>query len=90
MKVKTPQTGGIVQSTQGRDKDRLYVITEVRNDFVLVADGRTRTLANPKKKNLKHLRLLPRNIADDGIVRDGSFDNRVSCLLKSIKEQTKS
>lgn len=90
MKVKIPQRGGIVQSTQGRDAGCLYVITDVQGQFVTVADGKTRTLAEPKKKNVKHLRLLPRNVSDDGIAWDKSFDNGIAHLLKSIKEQTNS
>ncbi|MDE6373465.1 MAG: KOW domain-containing RNA-binding protein [Clostridia bacterium] len=90
MKVKIPVRGGIAQSTQGRDGGCLYVITEVHGQFVSVADGKTRTLENPKRKNVKHLRLLPRNISDEGIVWDKSFDNSIAHLLKSIKEQTNS
>ncbi len=60
MKVKTPVIGGICQSTQGRDKDKYYLIREIYHDgSVGVVDGNFKKLANPKKKNLKHIRLLP-------------------------------
>ena len=91
MKVKIPQTGGVVQSVQGRDGGQYYVIAEVLDGgMVLVVDGKARTLENPKKKNVKHLRLLPHNISEEGIVRDKSFDVRTAHFLKTLAEKVKS
>ncbi len=86
MKIKTPERGEIVESVQGKDKGNYYVVCEVRFNCVLVADGIKRKLANPKKKNVKHLRLTPRNIAEEGVTFpwDGAFDNRVAYILKNI------
>lgn len=86
MKVKTPERGEIVESVQGRDKGCFYVVCEVRGSSVLVADGVKRKLANPKKKNVKHLRLTPRNAAEEGITFpwDKAFDNRVAYMLKNF------
>ena len=89
MKIKNPEKGMIVESVQGRDCGCLYVICEVLSDgFITVADGRQRTLLTPKKKNIKHVRLTNRNIADGGINEpwDKAFDNRVAFLLKTIKQ----
>lgn len=86
MKVKTPERGEIVESVQGRDKGNFYVVCEVRNGCVLVADGVKRKLENPKKKNVKHLRLTPRNITAEGVIFpwNGAFDNRIAYILKNI------
>ena len=59
MKNKTPVLGGICQSIQGRDKDRFYIISKLDGDFVYVTDGNFKRLAAPKRKNLRHIRLLP-------------------------------
>ncbi|MDE5766248.1 MAG: KOW domain-containing RNA-binding protein [Clostridia bacterium] len=89
MKVKVPQTGGVVRSVRGRDDGRYYVIAEVLSGgFVLVVDGKTRTLENPKKKNAKHLRLLPYNLSEAGIVRDKSFDVSTARYLKELAEKS--
>lgn len=51
--------GAIVRSVCGRDRYRLFVIVGVCNDGrVLVADGRLHKLACPKKKNLRHIKVL--------------------------------
>ena len=91
MKVKIPERGGVVQSVQGRDNGKYYVIAEVLGGgFVNVVNGKTRTLENPKKKSLKHLRLLPQNVSEAGIVRDKSFDVRTAHYLKELAEKVKS
>lgn len=48
--------GMVVQSTAGHDYSRLAVVTALRPPFALVADGRYRPAAKPKKKRLSHLR----------------------------------
>lgn len=51
--------GAIVRSVCGRDRKRLFVIVGVCDDGrVLVADGRLHKLACPKKKNLRHIKVL--------------------------------
>ena len=87
MKVKTPIIGGICQSTQGRDKDRYYLVREIYPDGTVgVVDGNFRKLASPKKKNLKHLRLLPENaetIAEKFADGRQVFDTEVFSALKA-------
>ncbi len=51
------QQGQVVYSAAGHDKDSFYVVVQVEGDgFLRIADGRRRSLANPKRKNPKHLR----------------------------------
>ncbi|MBQ9166716.1 MAG: KOW domain-containing RNA-binding protein [Oscillospiraceae bacterium] len=45
----------IVLSLAGHDKGRLYFVLKDEGDRVLVADGRGRKLATPKRKSRKHL-----------------------------------
>ena len=86
MKVKTPVIGGICQSIQGRDKDRFYLIREIYPDgSVGVVDGNFKKLASPKKKNLKHVRLLPEKaetIAEKFADGRQVFDTEVFSALK--------
>ena len=87
MKMKIPVIGGICQSTQGRDKDRYYLIREIYPDGSIgVVDGNFRKLASPKKKNIKHLRLLPEkaeSIATKFIEGKQVFDTEVFSALKT-------
>lgn len=93
MKVKIPVPGGICKSTQGRDKDRYYLIKCVNADgTVMVVDGNFKKLAAPKKKNLRHLYLLPEKA--EGIAvkfAEGLmvFDTEVYSALKSYNNPAK-
>lgn len=54
-----PEIGLVVQSKCGHDRGRKYVIiASPSKDFVLVVDGRIKTLENPKLKRFKHLTTL--------------------------------
>ena len=48
--------GCVVIAKAGRDKGRPFVVLEVTdNGYALIADGKSRPLERPKKKNLIHL-----------------------------------
>ena len=51
------ETGAVVISRMGRDEGRSFVvIQELDEDFVLLADGKLRTMDHLKKKRRKHLK----------------------------------
>ena len=53
----TMEPGRVVQSTQGRDAGRYFVVLQVVDDrHVLMADGQSRKIDHPKKKKMMHLR----------------------------------
>ena len=55
----TQMVGRYVRSLAGRGTGRLYVITATVDDnYVLLSDGKTRKQANPKRKKLRHIKLL--------------------------------
>lgn len=49
------ETGMLVRSKTGRDKDHIYVVADVRDGYVYAADGEARPLRRMKRKNKKHL-----------------------------------
>lgn len=50
--------GQIVKSKAGRDKGRIFLISEVIDDnYVMVCDGDLRKLSSPKKKKVIHLNI---------------------------------
>lgn len=88
MKLKIPTVGGICESLQGRDKGRFYIIKEVLQDgTVLVTDGNFKKVSSPKRKNLKHLRLLPQtaeSIGNKFLTDQKVFDTEVYSALKGF------
>ena len=53
--------GLLVKSVAGRDKG-YFVIVKTENNFVYLANGKSRKLDNPKRKNIKHIRLTVKEI----------------------------
>ena len=47
--------GQIVKSLSGRDKDRYFVVLEIQEGFVWLADGKLRKVEHPKRKKHKHI-----------------------------------
>lgn len=58
--LEVPRVGQVVISTAGRDTGAPYLVVRILDErFVAIANGRSRSLENPKRKNLRHLKLTP-------------------------------
>ena len=44
----------IVESVAGRDKGKRFFVIDTEDEFLVLADGKTRKLENPKRKKRKH------------------------------------
>lgn len=65
MKAIPFEIGRAVVSRQGHDKGRRFLVVGLVDErCVLIADGDTRRLERPKKKQTKHLRAEPYLAAD--------------------------
>ena len=53
-----PKPYDIVASRAGHDSGKLFMVTAVEGERVLLCDGRNRKLENPKRKSPKHVRLV--------------------------------
>ena len=45
----------IVKSIAGRDQGKYFFVLAVEENFLLLADGKTRKLESPKRKKRKHI-----------------------------------
>lgn len=45
-------------SRAGHDRDTLYAVIREQDGFVLLADGKSRTLDKPKRKNRRHVQII--------------------------------
>ena len=51
----------LVLATAGREKGRLFFVVDVQNEYLLLADGKSRRLEAPKRKKCRHVqRVEPR------------------------------
>jgi len=89
MKVKIPSPGMLVQSLQGRDKGELYIVVNSEPGYVYLSNGTTKPIESPKKKNLKHVRLINKNVSDMGLDRPWgkSFNVKAAYIIKTLTAQ---
>lgn len=91
MKANPQDIGRVVISTCGHDKGRRFlIVSEVDDRYVLIADGDTRKLAHPKKKQRKHLQAEPM-IATDALeairTQPQTADSTLRKALKALTLQ---
>lgn len=68
------EIGMLARSKAGHDKEKVYVIIDMDDAYVYLADGHIRTIQNPKKKKEKHIQIICKkhnldSIDDVGIKR---------------------
>ena len=68
----------IVRSIAGRDQGKLFFVVDTDGEFLMLADGKTRRLENPKRKKRKHTEFVDR------------VDCRVSEKIRSEEKVTNS
>lgn len=59
--------GSVVKSLAGRDQGGYYVAVEAEDRFVFIADGKERKLEKPKRKNVKHISPVGKEIDIAGL-----------------------
>ena len=50
----------LIVSTAGRDKGQLFYVIDTDEQYVYLADGKSRRLEKPKRKKRKHVEQVPR------------------------------
>ena len=59
MSVVNISIGQLVTSNAGRDKtDKYLVVGILKNEYLLLVNGRERKFRNPKQKNIRHVTVL--------------------------------
>ena len=70
--MKELKKGMLAKSLAGHDKDRIYVIIDVEDEYVFLADGVHKTSDCAKKKNRKHIQPIKRKeaaiLTDEAII----------------------
>ena len=83
--------GQYVQSTQGRDAGMTFIVVGiVDQSYVLIADGKLRSIDKPKKKKVKHL--IPKqelfsSLREKLVSGDVVYDAHIRKDLKTLRDQ---
>jgi hypothetical protein len=89
----TLEIGAIVISKSGRDKGNGFIVTKIEREYVYLCDGRIRPIANPKRKNQKHLQRtryiageIAEKIINQGYLLDADFRKVIKEFISTGKE----
>ncbi|WP_461811930.1 KOW domain-containing RNA-binding protein [Faecalimonas sp.] len=52
------EVGMLAKSKAGHDKEAVYVVIDLDDSYVYLADGKIRTFEKPKKKKYKHIQII--------------------------------
>ena len=81
----------VVVSTAGRDTGEWFYVIGREEDFLLLANGRNRTLEKPKRKRLRHVRKVLRSetrVAEKLISGDKLLNSELRRDLAFLARQT--
>ena len=73
--------GSVVMAEAGRDKGSYFAVVDADEKYCFIADGKSRKLASPKRKNIKHIR-----ITDSMIDLNDITDKKLRNTLKQFGE----
>jgi len=84
--VEDFRPGQLVRSLAGRDKDEHYLVIKLLSPRqVLLANGRSRKLGRPKKKNIAHLQRYSRRADIEELMNAQKLtDNQVIRFIKEL------
>jgi len=71
--------GSVVRAEAGRDKGSYFAVVDAGEKYCFIADGKSRKLADPKRKNIKHIR-----VTDSMIDLNDITDKKLRNTLKQF------
>ena len=76
--------GMLAVSKAGHDRGTAYVITGEEDEYVYLADGQSKTVDRPKKKNKKHIQVIKKIQLDEPV--NGFKDLEIKRAIKTYQE----
>ncbi|MCQ2433956.1 MAG: KOW domain-containing RNA-binding protein [Oscillospiraceae bacterium] len=88
MQTQCCQAGMIIRATAGRDAGRFLLVTAFDGKDVFLADGEQRKLANPKRKNPRHVQATNHTLDLKGLT-DAALRRALQPLQPQKSAQTR-
>ncbi len=79
------QRGTVVASKAGHDKGSFFAVVRVENDMAYIADGKGRSISEPKRKKLIHLAFTD-TVLDEQVMND---DSKLSEAIDRFNKRSK-
>ena len=79
------EKGTVVISKAGYEKDSFFAVIAISGNYVYVSIGKRFKLANPKKKNVKHIAVTGKILKGQEILTDKQLRNALAEYRSSNK-----
>ena len=83
--------GEFAKSKAGHDKNQIFIIINIEEEYVYLVDGKSRILDKPKKKKIKHIQVinqideeLQRKLETNLILRDEDIKRAIKSYKQKI------
>lgn len=83
--------GEFAKSKAGHDKEEIFIIINIEEEYVYLVDGKSRILDKPKKKKIKHIQVinqideeLQRKLETNLILRDEDIKRAIKSYKQKI------
>lgn len=80
--------GNVVEALAGKEKGQLFVIVKLDDKYAYLSDGKRLRKDKPKKKSLKHIKLVCQEALSEGSVMDNN--QRVNALIRKFLQEKRS
>lgn len=77
------EQGCPAKSLAGHDKDRYFIILSDGGEYVTISDGKSRTVADPKRKKKKHIQAGKTPLPVGNPVTDEAIRRELDNYLRS-------
>ena len=81
------QTGSVVLSLSGRDKNTFLAVMGTDERYIYVCDGRARPLHNPKRKNPKHVQPTEKCLSEAQLRSNKSLRKALAIVKSEIESR---
>jgi len=78
--------GTVVMSLAGHDKGGLHMVMAADKEYAIIADGKRRKVQSPKRKKLKHLRIVEGYEIEDTAITNRQLRKAVAAIKVDIGE----
>ena len=83
--------GEFAKSKAGHDKEEIFIIINIEEEYVYLVDGKSRILDKPKRKKIKHIQVinqideeLQRKLETNLILRDEDIKRAIKSYKQKI------
>lgn len=84
--------GQLAASRAGHDREEHYLVIREEGGYAYLANGRSKTWAAPKKKNKKHICLIPAGLSEDEVkelaANPADADTKIKRWIKNYERNS--